>query len=478
MKIFFTAIFTVSLLLVSAQGWKPAMEGLYPLQDEVSPGGFRLKFKSNGPLGRDWIYGNYLDEDSVQRCVGFRKNGRWVSLPFSGYHGNESSNLEMWGDTLYIFGDFQNIVLDNDTNLLQNTSILKYYMDSLWSSNWPIVSPRDVSINGDTMLIWGSSFYDPPKIIYHHFMTIDNGITWTNPYSILHPTDTSVGFGFGAISHLKILDNGDILTLNNSSPSGDIFRGISRWDGNQWHSYGVGIRGNNRVEDFEFYNGDLIISGSFDLQSSPLNPGNGIARWDGNQWQQLSTGILEGNVVDLFVHDTLLYAHLILGNNAFHQFGDVKIANLAAWDGQKWCGTNLSYPLGLSPHSVGFANDTLYGVFRYNSIVNGDLVTYLNYFDGDYVNGPNAICSSYSGISIEEEKGLGISIYPSPAFEEITISFHHQVEGVTSYQIFNMDGRILQKGKIEGYKINVSNLSSGLYILGFNGLGFRKFYKY
>ncbi len=473
MKIVFTTILTVSLLLVSAQGWKPAMEGLYPLQDEALPGGFRLKFKPNGPMGRDWIYGSYFDEDSLHRCVGYRQDGRWVSLPFSGYYGNEAVGLEMWGDTLYIFGAFGSIVLDKDSSLLPETPILKYYMDSIWTSLWPVFGLKNISIKGDTMLLW-ANYYNPPQIIGPHIMTIDNGTTWSCPYSIRHPTDTSFGYGFGAISKFKIFENGDILTLNNRSPSGDVFRGVSRWDGNQWHPYGNGIRG-GRVEDFEFYNGDLIISGSFDMQSSPLNPGNGIARWDGNQWQQLSTGILEGNVVDIFVHDSLLFAHLILGNNAFHQFGDVKIANLAAWDGQKWCGTNLSYPLGLSPHSVGFANDTLYGVFRYNSIVNGDLVTYLNYFDGDYVNGPNAICSSYSGISIEEEKGLGISVFPLPADNSIKVSFHSQNHSILKYQIFDLNGQMLEKGNLEKGTIDVSRLGSGMYILGINAKDFVRF---
>lgn len=107
-----------------AQILKPAMEGMFY---EQSPAFFKIKFKENGPLGKDWIYGSYLDEDSLTRCVAFREGGRWVSLPFSGYYGNKATDLVMWGDTLCIAGDFQNVLLHTDSSYLPSTTLIKLY---------------------------------------------------------------------------------------------------------------------------------------------------------------------------------------------------------------------------------------------------------------------------------------------------------------------------------------------------------------
>ena len=314
----------------SAQAWKPAMEGLYPNQPYDMLSGFSVKFKHNLG-GKDWMYGSFYDQDSVKRVIAYRENGRWNSLPFSFYKGSFVKDIEMYGDTLLIGGVFIQTKLDNDTLTFPSSTLLNWYNDSLWLGHAQIYSVDDMSIHGDSLLIWGEFFDTIQQKWYTQFLTTDGGVTWQYPLSIVHPTDTAPDWG--AHARLEIV-NGEIIMLNSGSPPGNPFRGLVRWDGLQWHSYGQGLFGGlARGFDFDFYNGELYMGGSFWQALYPQNPGNFIARWDGQQWHNLANG-LDRQVIDLFPHDSLLYCH-----SDGVMFGDAYIPHLAAWDGSRWCGT-------------------------------------------------------------------------------------------------------------------------------------------
>lgn len=215
-----------------AQNWKPAMGGLSPLQFGNWKDAFQIDFRTHGPMGKDWIYGGFWTEDSLRRCVAYREGGKWVPLPFSGYYGNYATDIDMYGDTLYISGNFDQVVLDGSSDTLPSTSVLKWFNDSIWIGNQNISFAWDIEVNGDTMIYAGGSFIKGSLTrIDEMFMTTDREKTWQYPYRIVHPTDTIPDFG--AIYKVKILPDGDILTLNNGSPIGNAFRGISRWDGLQ-----------------------------------------------------------------------------------------------------------------------------------------------------------------------------------------------------------------------------------------------------
>ncbi len=434
-----------------AQSWKPDMIGnFHRVQYGISGEAFEVEFKPNGPMGKDWLYGGYWDQDSIRRCVAYREGGRWNHLPFSGYFANVATDIEMYGDTLYIAGDFSDIVIDKDSSTLPNSGLLKWWNDSLWTTSYTISGPLDLTVHGDSLLIWGSSYYNPPKIIYTHFMTTDGGATWQYPYSIVHPTSNSALFG--ARAKLEILANGDILTLNGGSAPGNPYGGIARWDGQQWHSYGNGLYGGGFVHtlDFEFYKGELYMGGTFakyntyygdTLSHFPQNPGNAIVRWDGRQWQELAGGILEGGVRDIFVHDSILYCSTFAGVPSFHRFGDAAIPFFAGWDGHKWCGTPFNFDD--APASFGIIKDTLYVSFNRPTVVSGDTVSYLNYYDGDYLHGPNAICSTL-GLGEEENQveAQRISIYPNPANGFVNISLPKETTNA-QLSLYSLSGQLV-----------------------------------
>ncbi len=444
---------------VYAQDWKPAMNGFHSRQLGASAYGFEVNFVSDGPLGRDWIVGGWYDSDSIRRCVAYRLGGSWHSLPFSGYYANVASDIEMYGDTLYIGGVFQEIVLDKDSVQLPSTFLLKWYDDSLWTSSkvnssGPVYVVDDMSVKGDSLLVWGGSYYNPKdsSFTYTHFMTPDKGSSWMYPYSITHPTDTLANFG--AIEKLKILPNGDILTINNGSNIGSVFRGICRWDGHQWHSYGSGLAGIfSKTYDFEFFEGNLYMGGTFDKMVYPQDPGNHIAKWNGSSWENVGGGTV-GFVKDLFAHDTILYCNINGGLSTSHKFGDVAISYLAGWNGHQWCGTPASF--GSAPVSFGIVNDTLFVAFKNPTTVNGDSVSYLSYFDGDYLHGPNAVCST-PGIGLKERVAEDelIQVHPNPAKDVLHINFPQNTERY-SYELYSMDGRLLQQGALSSADIQIA----------------------
>ena len=62
----------------------------------------------------------------------------------------------------------------------------------------------------------------------------------------------------------------------------------------------------------------------------------------------------------------------------------------------------------------------------------------------------------------EAAASSGVSLYPNPAAERITVS---GVAARTPYEILNMEGRLVKHGTLEGQQIGIETLSSGMYYL-------------
>ena len=461
----FLMVFLAAVGSLKAQGWKPAMQGIFHNQPGLAGYAYHLDFKTNGPMDRDWVIGTYLDQDSVYRSVAYRENGRWVPLPFYGKETNEVKDIAMYGDTLYLTGLFIDIKLDKDSSIyIPDGYLLKWFNDSLWGDIR--IRGEAMATKGDTLLVSGGSYYSPPKLIEFQYMIVDGGYNWQYPYDVIHPTGNSGDFG--PHGHLEILDNGDILTINNTSPTGSPYKGLSRWDGNQWHAYGAGIQGGGTfIRDFEFYKGELYMGGHFTRIGTSSATGKSIARWDGNEWHGLAGGIT-GFVKDLFAVDSVLYCSVSGGANT-HFFGDAEIPYFAGWDGKQWCGTYVDYEY--PPATFGFINDTLYATFYVASgTANGDSISYMSYYDGDYLHGPSAVCST-PGLG-EEETAIDerLQVYPNPASAIIQLQL--QSAPIKEVQLYTLSGKkVLHKTYTSFHhqaELDVSELPRGVYLLNVN----------
>ena len=164
--------------------------------------------------------------------MAYRQGGQCIPLPFSGYFANHANDIEMYGDTLYISGTFQDLMINGNLSPVPQSGLLKWYNDSLWAIPESFNGvPLEISAKGDSVLLSGGSYFNGNSYIYNFYLNSTMG--WHNPFSIIHPTDT-IGY-YGATLKGEIMDNGDILVINNGSPTGNAFRGVSIWDGNQWH---------------------------------------------------------------------------------------------------------------------------------------------------------------------------------------------------------------------------------------------------
>ena len=73
-------------------------------------------------------------------------------------------------------------------------------------------------------------------------------------------------------------------------------------------------------------------------------------------------------------------------------------------------------------------------------------------------------CFSMNNVSILETSRKGLSIFPNPANNQINIP---NLEQTTSFQIFQMDGKLISNGSTETGIIDISGVSKGVYWLSF-----------
>lgn len=80
-------------------------------------------------------------------------------------------------------------------------------------------------------------------------------------------------------------------------------------------------------------------------------------------------------------------------------------------------------------------------------------------------------CNRKSAKEIKLFKKEKPIVFPNPAVNEITL------KGVDDpnfkYKLYSFDARLVKTGSAEGYKIEITNLSAGLYLLNVNGISIR-----
>ncbi len=440
---------------LQGQGWVSAQEGF--LESYQRNGRFDVQFKADGPLQKNWIYGHWRDSDSLVRCVAYREGGRWVPLPFYVDGNSWIGDIAQYGDTMYLAGYFNNLVMDKDSSTLPFSTLLKFYNDSLWRSTDTIGPCYDMEVSGDTLLMLGDLMNPPGSTVPlgPHIMTVNGGQSWQYPYSIPYP---GTQFGLAGPWDDLTIRNGSIYALN-SDPSET--EGVVRWDGQQWHTYGPGIFGMwSQVYHYTFHQNELYITGGFTKMEDPRNPGECIAKWNGTAWESVGGGTTKYGF-SLLSHDSILYN--LTGLKGY--YGDAYIPYIAGWDGERWCGTPTIDVGGDRPKSFGIINDTLFLTFLNPPSVNGEPLGFVNYFDGDYLHGPGSICSSL-GLGKEEEfeEELELVIYPNPAKD---VLHYTSAKTVNKIEIVNTAGILVKSIGAPQDKIPISDLKPGVYSLQF-----------
>jgi hypothetical protein len=76
------------LALGQSHNWKPAMQGIKEL---TRPANLPPRIITDGPLGKTWFVGSYLDEDSLLRCAAYWE--KVLSKGFLGYLNHHTRQI-------------------------------------------------------------------------------------------------------------------------------------------------------------------------------------------------------------------------------------------------------------------------------------------------------------------------------------------------------------------------------------------------
>jgi len=246
----------------------------------------------------------------------------------------------------------------------------------------------------------------------------------------------------------------------------DTINNIIKYDGVNWKNVGCGMYGDTWVQKMIVYKNELYVAGLFYKQDG--NAGNFIQRWDGYQWKDVGGSVLglshtlsdNGQIHDMKIFNEELYV-----GGVFSYAGGVPAQYIAKWNGTEWCGLGGNFSNRIV--ALGFYKDTLY--VGCGMKVDGDTVNYLaKWYGGNYTD----TCGvDNSGIEKTELQDMNISIYPNPAstFVNIEIELKEKQDFIIS--IYNHIGEKVfeetERNKTGNFSknVNISGLSSGLYIL-------------
>jgi hypothetical protein len=248
----------------------------------------------------------------------------------------------------------------------------------------------------------------------------------------------------------------------------DTVQNIIRFDGINWKSVGGGMHGGmDEVASMVVYKDELYVAGTFTKAHG--NVGNYIQKWDGENWSEVGGGVMgtggfgNGQIKQLIVCNDKLYAA-----GVFQYAGGVPAQYIAVWDGVKWCGLGSTFSNILN--SLGVLNDMLYigGGF---GVIDGLAVSHIaKWTGGSYVD----TCSTPSGVEEIGNLEDGLTIYPNPTTDDLSIVFETKNNEDIQISILNVLGQNVYNELMQTYsginvkKINIANFSSGIYIINVN----------
>ena len=142
-----------------------------------------------------------------------------------------------------------------------------------------------------------------------------------------------------------------------------------------WTAMGTGA--DNDVRASIFFNGDLIIAGSFNIVGGQAT--NHIARWNGSTWQTLGLGVNDE------VYALTIYNSKLIAAGKFTTAGGLSANRIASWDGTNWAtvGSGPGGPgMNNDVYALGVLNGNLYatGIFTSAGNVGVNRIAFFNGF--------------------------------------------------------------------------------------------------
>ncbi|HLG35405.1 MAG TPA: T9SS type A sorting domain-containing protein [Bacteroidia bacterium] len=268
-----------------------------------------------------------------------------------------------------------------------------------------------------------------------------NGTNWS-------PININLDPNFNRVYSLEYY-NGKFF-IGGNILSGSI-QDLLMWDGTTVSQVGVGLFGGlTEVETMAVYNGELYIGGI--IRAVDGNVGNYIVKWDGTTLSPVGGGVND-IVRQLKVINNELYA---VGN--FTMAGGVPANYIAKWNGQQWCALGGNFLTTISRIET-FGNEIYVGGSFW--IADTDTVKYIaKWIGGNYTD-------TCSVVGVNEITGAenGISIYPNPVSESVTIYLNEKQSHPAEIIFYNVLGEkcLAKEMKAERETVDVSKLPAGIY---------------
>ena len=88
------------------------------------------------------------------------------------------------------------------------------------------------------------------------------------------------------------------------------------------------------------------------------------------------------------------------------------------------------------------------------TVDNGNRITFNN----------NAVHGTKTTLSVNQKEALQFSVFPNPFSDIVNVVGVNQTENV-SYKLFTIDGKLIKNGKTESSKVDLNDISKGVYLL-------------
>jgi trimeric autotransporter adhesin len=142
-------------------------------------------------------------------------------------------------------------------------------------------------------------------------------------------------------------------------------RGISMWDGSNYHPLGSGVEyatGTSidppPVTAITKYKNEILAGGYFGKAGGIK--ANGIAKWNGFAWDTLLNGVRDVNGNAGVVRDLLVLNGDLYVSGMFDSAGTIAAHNIAKWDGSNWISIDGFNYKGSTTFSLAYYHGKLY----------------------------------------------------------------------------------------------------------------------
>ncbi|UGS22934.1 RCC1 domain-containing protein [Flavobacterium channae] len=211
------------------------------------------------------------------------------------------------------------------------------------------------------------------------------------------------------------------------------------------------------------------ISAARDRYTLALKTNGTLWAWGNNENGRLGDGTTINRTGPVQIGNST-WKDIAAGN--FHAIGIKSDGTLWQWGSYGWINGSIMIPISHAPVQVGTDTNWKSVSAGYSSsyAVKEDNTLYAWGYSGGYLGDgtatsyANPILFPCSTLSAESFENTAISFYPNPVKDELNILNSTEIE---KFEIFNVIGQNVMQGSIQNDKINLTQLSEGMYICHF-----------